>query len=147
MLSSRKTKKRSINTGNMASSNNITPILLIVTKFMETLLIVKLFHWNTLSYAQHKSTDDFYSKLNDNMDKFIEVLIGKSGQRIKMRSCSVTNIPASKREFVAYIKTFRQFLINEIDLRKFGEDTGDLTNIRDEILTDLSTLNYLFTLK
>ena len=145
MLIRSKTKKRGITSSSTNHTTN-TPQL-IVTKFMEALLIVKLFHWNTLSYAQHKSTDDFYGKLNDHMDKFIEVLMGKTGQRIKMRSCSVANIPASKSEFATYIKSFRQFLVNGINLQKFGEDTGDLTNIRDEILGDLSTLNYLFTLK
>ena len=48
------------------------------------LLMVKLFHWKTHSYATHKATDELYSKLNDDIDKFIEVLLGKTGSMIDL---------------------------------------------------------------
>ena len=42
--------------------------------FLEMLLMVKLFHWKTTSYATHKATDELYDKLNENIDSFIEIL-------------------------------------------------------------------------
>jgi len=56
----------------------------ITVVFLETLLMIKLFHWKTHSYATHKATDEFYTKFNDNMDRFIEVLLGKTNSRINL---------------------------------------------------------------
>ena len=36
----------------------------ITVIFLEMLIMVKLFHWKTHSYAIHKATDDLYSSLN-----------------------------------------------------------------------------------
>ena len=33
--------------------------------------MIKLFHWKTHSYSTHKATDELYSKLNDDIDKFV----------------------------------------------------------------------------
>lgn len=46
----------------------------ITVVFLEMLMMVKLYHWKTHSYATHKATDQLYDSLNDNVDKFIEVL-------------------------------------------------------------------------
>jgi len=48
--------------------------------------MVKLFHWKTHSFATHKATDELYASLNEHMDTFIEVLLGKTGSRIQMGS-------------------------------------------------------------
>ena len=37
----------------------------ITVKFMEILMMIKLYHWKTHSYSTHKATDELYSKLND----------------------------------------------------------------------------------
>ena len=56
-----------------------------VTKFMlELLMTVKLYHWNTKSYSTHKATDDLYSSLNDNIDKFIEVYMGTMEKHVNL---------------------------------------------------------------
>jgi DNA-binding ferritin-like protein len=58
----------------------------ITVKFLEMLLMVKLYHWKTHSYATHKATDDLYTKLNANIDSFIEILLGKTGFRTDLLS-------------------------------------------------------------
>ena len=35
---------------------------------LETLISIKLYHWNTYSYSTHKATDDIYGSLSDNID-------------------------------------------------------------------------------
>ena len=57
---------------------------LIVRTFLEMLNTVKLYHWKTRSFAQHKATDELYERLNGHVDKFVEVLLGKDESRIKM---------------------------------------------------------------
>ena len=37
---------------------------LIVLMFLRMLNTVKLYHWKTFSYAQHKATDELYASLN-----------------------------------------------------------------------------------
>ena len=60
----RKTKrniKKSKLGGNKASK--------IVLTFLEFLNMIKLYHWKTRSYSQHKATDELYGRLNENIDK------------------------------------------------------------------------------
>jgi len=49
----------------------------IVKIFFEMLNMVKLYHWKTRSYGQHKATDELYRNLNEHIDKFVEILLGK----------------------------------------------------------------------
>ena len=124
----------------------------ITIVFLETLLMIKLFHWKTTSYATHKATDDAYTKLNTNMDSFLEILLGKSQIRtdltnqknIKLIDCK------SQEEFVQHVKAFNGFLINLND-NKLMKSTlmmnTDLYNIRDTIVGDMNQLLYLLSFK
>jgi DNA-binding ferritin-like protein len=122
----------------------------IVIKFMEMLLMVKLFHWKTHSYAAHKATDELYDSLNDHMDKFVEVLLGKSGDRInlmKHKTISLNDLD-SQEKLKSNIESFKKYLIglNKHSLMMSMENT-DLMNIRDEILEDMNKFLYLLTFK
>jgi hypothetical protein len=122
----------------------------ITVVFFEMLLMVKLFHWKTHSYATHKATDDLYTKLNANMDSFIEVLLGKTGLRIDLmgtkniRLIDLNSPESFKRE----IESFKGYLVslNDNSTMKRMSNT-DLYNIRDTILGDLNQLLYLLTFK
>jgi hypothetical protein len=122
----------------------------ITVVFFEMLLMVKLFHWKTSSYAVHKATDDLYTKLNANMDSFIEVLLGKTGLRIDlMGTKSIRLIDLSSPEsFKREIESFKGYLVslNDNSTMKRMSNT-DLYNIRDTILGDLNQLLYLLTFK
>jgi len=122
----------------------------ITVVFFEMLLMVKLFHWKTSSYAIHKATDNLYKKLNANMDSFIEVLLGKTGLRIDLmgnktiRLIDLSSPESLKRE----IESFKGYLVslNDNSTMKRMSNT-DLYNIRDTILGDLNQLLYLLTFK
>ncbi len=117
----------------------------IVRMFMEMLNVVKLYHWKTHSFAQHKATEELYEQLNENVDKFVEVLLGKDGSRINMTKKRVDLIdPESINSFKSRIYEYRAFLV---DLNRYfspKRDT-DLLNIRDEILGDINQFLYLLT--
>ena len=118
---------------------------LIVRTFLEMLNTVKLYHWKTRSYAQHKATDELYERLNGHVDKFIEVLLGKDESRIKMveKRCELLDYSESS-DFKTRIYEYREFLV---DMNKYFDakrDT-DLLNIRDEILGDINQFLYLMT--
>jgi len=110
-----------------------------------------LYHWKTYSYATHKATDELYASLGVNIDKFVEVLLGKAQNRIKMRT---KNIPIkdmnSPQEFKREIESYKSYLVNLSNNKALGAGgmtNSDLLNIRDEILADLNQFLYLFTFK
>lgn len=122
----------------------------IAVIFLEMLMMVKLFHWKTTSYATHKATDELYTKLNANIDSFIEILLGKSGSRIDLMSnkqiklVDLSNQESLKKE----VEAFKGYLVslNENKAMLTMSNT-DLFNIRDTILGDLNQFLYLLTFK
>ena len=85
----------------------------ITVVFLEMLMMVKLFHWKTYSYATHKATDELYEKLNGNIDEFSEVLLGKTGSRIDLMSNkSISLIDLNSQENLkSKIMFFKSFLV------------------------------------
>ena len=120
----------------------------IVIKFITLLNTVKLFHWKTHSYATHKATDELYGQLNEHIDNFVEVLLGKSGDRVNLTNVKhislkdFTSLEQMKREIMEY-KSYLISLDNNSGLKTMFN--SDLYNIRDEILSDLNKFMYLLT--
>lgn len=118
----------------------------MVKIFLEILNMVKLYHWKTHSYAQHKATDDLYSKLNEHIDEFIEVLMGKDGQRIKMMEKRIELIdPNNIKDFKSRIYEYRTFL-TEFNMHFDSKRDSDLLSLRDQLLADINQFLYLLTL-
>lgn len=121
----------------------------IVIHFLEMLHTIKLFHWKTTGFAVHKATDDLHSKLSDNVDSFVEVMLGKHGGRINMQSQQPLTVRdygssasgAFKEEMNKY-KELLQGLTSTLDASK----DSDLLNIRDEMLGHINQFLYLLTL-
>lgn len=141
MRSSMRSPMRSLYCGNRGAPDTNA----IVATFMEMANLVKIFHWNTRSYAQHKATDELHSRLGENVDKFIEILLGKRETRFRNLRKSVSISQQKPREFKARIYWFRDYLTH-LDAC-FGKRDTDLLNIRDEILGDVNQFLYLWTLK
>ena len=123
----------------------------ITVIFFEMLLMVKLFHWKTHSYATHKATDELYSKLNEDIDKFIEILLGKTGSRIDLmgqKSISLLDLN-SPEQLKSKIESFKSYLVGLTNNKALGSmmTNTDLLNIRDEILGDMNQFLYLLTFK
>lgn len=117
----------------------------IVKNFITMLNTVKLYHWRTESYAQHKATDELYSKLNENIDTFVEILLGKDESRVKMMDKKIDLIDSDTVEnFKQNIYEYRDFLIELSKVLHPKKDT-DLLNVRDEILGNLNQFLYLLT--
>ena len=122
----------------------------ITLMFLQMLNTVKLFHWKTMSYAQHKATDDLYSNLNSSIDSFIEILLGKTGSRVNLSR--VKHLPLhdfnNSVGFEQEIEMYKKYLIEMTIKSGLSEkqDT-DLINVRDEILGHLNQFTYLLTFK
>ena len=148
-------KKLVIDSSSLSNSNsNVSSNLMndfqkkITIKFFEILLMIKLFHWKTHSYATHKATDELYSKFNEHMDKFTEVLLGKTGSRINLMN--VKSIPLvdlnDANQLIQKINTFKNYLVELTNNKALTSMSNtDILNIRDEILGDMNQFLYLLT--
>ena len=104
---------------------------------------VKLYHWQTRSFAEHKATDDLIGTLDTNIDKFVESYMGSYGRPHVRKTLPVKNLTVSG------IRNFISKSVNWLTTslpRKVKKTDSDLLNIRDEILSDLNQVKYLFTL-
>ncbi len=122
----------------------------IVELFFEMLNTIKLYHWTTTSFAQHKATDELHEKLSEHIDKFIEILIGKlptSRERIRYgRESTPIYDCLTKDEFINHLEKYTKVLIDFTN--RFNTSTdSDLLNIRDEMLGDINQTLYLFSLE
>lgn len=133
-------------------------MLSIVTPLLTILNQIKIYHWQTKSFSEHKALDSAYSDLSGLIDEFVEVYQGTFG-RVKSASGSFlfelenlqTEDPSSEEasesvdlqgkidQWITYLKSFN----NDADLN----DKSDLLNIRDEMIATLNKLKYLITLR
>lgn len=115
----------------------------IVTLFFNIRDQVKMYHWQTKSFAEHKATDDLVGTLDTNIDKFVEVYMGRYGRPLIKKTLPVKNLTVSGIR--AFITRSSAWLSTKLPRMVKRTDT-DLLNIRDEILADLNQIKYLFTL-
>jgi len=117
----------------------------IIKMFLQLLNMVKLYHWKTHSFAQHKATDELYERLNENIDKFVETLLGKDQSRVKMLEKRIDLTDSDNlKDFKSKIFEYRTFLT---DMNMFfdSKKDSDLLSVRDEILGDINQFLYLLT--
>lgn len=107
---------------------------------------IKLYHWQTKSYSRHKATDSVIDSLDESIDKYVEVFMGKYGRpRMTARNNTIRITNLSETSIVKFIKTCIAYLLGDLSKKLKPQDT-DLMNIRDEMLAELNQLLYLFTL-
>lgn len=127
----------------------------IVPVFLNMLNTVKLYHWKTTNFATHKATDELYSGLNDKLDEFVEVMLGKNeigGGNNRSRLLDVNTIKlntySGNDSFKREIEIYKSFLLSLSNNSQFNTlSNTDLLAIRDEILALLNKFLYLLTLK
>jgi len=104
---------------------------------------VKVYHWQTKSFARHKGADDLVSKLDEGIDEFVETYMGKYGRPKVSKSIVLHNFSESAaRNFVAQQRTY----LSNVLPRKLSPQDTDLINIRDTILGNLNQTLYMFSL-
>jgi hypothetical protein len=107
---------------------------------------VKLYHWQTHLYARHKATDDVIKSLDEHIDLFVEVYMGKYGRPNITKTTNIIHVKnMADKSAVKFIKDCISHLTGSFTKSIKGSDT-DLLNIKDEILGELNQLLYLFTL-
>ena len=108
---------------------------------------VKLYHWQTKSYARHIATDTLHTVLLPLVDRFMEVYQGKVGARVSDESkkipLSVSQL--SDAEMESFLEKAVEYLQDLAMLRNGAN--SDLANIRDDIVGNINQTLYLFSFK
>jgi hypothetical protein len=115
--------------------------------FLTMQMTMKLYHWQTSSYARHKSSDEIFQRLITLVDEFIESYQGRYG---KMKNSKETtflkniNIEThTDKSITKYIKECKEhcqtFAKNHIN-----KNHTEILNIMDEIIAALDQTLYLF---
>ena len=107
---------------------------------------IKLYHWQTRVYARHIATDTILKELEERIDSFVEVYIGKYGRpRITGKNTSITLQNLTEAGATRLLRSSITYLQGPLTKSLHSTDT-DLFNIRDELIGQLHQLLYLFTL-
>jgi len=115
----------------------------IVRFFFTLQLNMKIYHWDTTSYARHKASDEFGQNLLPLVDKFVEVFIGKYKVKPMTNKINISSEFITDEGSENLLKKARKYLE---ELNSKINDT-ELLNIRDELLGEVNQTLYLYQLK
>ena len=118
----------------------------IVRTFFKFQNELKLYHWQTQSYSRHKATDKLFSNFLEATDEFIEVLMGKFGERVNLSKKPITIRTFSFETAPLLLIEFQQFLVSLDTTLPKHRGLSDLLNIRDTLLGHVDQTLYLFSL-
>lgn len=120
--------------------------------FLGLLGQIKLFHWTTRKYSTHKALDELHKNLSEDIDKFIEVYIGKNNANssdsnetqdfvINMRA--KTMLDNDIKECLKY----HNENLRKIRNTKFNKNSTELQNIIDNMIANINQSLYLLNLE
>lgn len=135
------------NNNNRKNNNQNKDHHMIITQLFRMVTQIKLYHWQTPSYARHKASDNFIDTFMGKFDEFIEVYQGKYGViRMKASKREIVIEDLDDNQIIAFCESMRDYLDSGITAYLDPELDHDLYNIRDELLAMLNKMLYLFTL-
>ena len=126
------------------NNNNASKGAKIILFFFELQMNLKMYHWTTDSYSNHKATNKLLDKLSDLIDSFIEKYMGAYTRPVMKSGSNVLIQNMTKTKYIKLLKTAQEYLRG--DLEKVISKNSELLNIRDEMLGELDQSLYLATL-
>ena len=116
----------------------------LITPFLKIQNQIRIFHWQTTSYSQHKAFGKAYERFDELIDQFVETFMGKYG-RSKASTHYTIELENYSDNFLIAIDEYIGYLLNITnDVDPIND--SDLLNIRDEMFGELNRLKYLLTL-
>jgi len=111
---------------------------------------IKVWHWQTQSYPEHKALGKLYETLDPLVDDFVETFAGVSGVPKTKDSfrTECTNHPGSDA-IMNYLTEKAEWLKSELpsQISQVSGDRSDLMNIIDEMVAAINKTKYLLRLK
>ena len=102
---------------------------------------LKVMHWGTESYAEHNAYGMTYESIDDGLDALVESYQGYHGRIDFGCSCELINF--SKVQPTEWLNSMMECLV----LLRSEIKESDLQNLIDELISAISKLKYLLTLK
>lgn len=102
---------------------------------------LKVMHWGTDSYSQHKAYGKIYEQIDENLDSLVESYQGYHGRIDFGCSCEIPSFNNVE------VESWLTSIIECLTLLKEELKEPDLQNIIDEIMASVSKLRYLLSLK
>jgi len=118
----------------------------IVVHLLKCQTQIRVLHWQTTGDARHRALGELYGLLDENIDDFVETMIGKYGRPKFPPQFSLPLQDLSAVGIDEYMIQLADYLISLSDVMDPRKDS-DLLNKRDEMLGDVNHTRYLLTLK
>jgi hypothetical protein len=107
----------------------------------------KILHWQTKGYARHIAFGNIYDTLDDLIDQYVEISMGKVGRfSIDESNRTIEIFNLQDIDIVKFLQKIKEFLIG-LKSELSPENDTDLLNLRDEMLGEVNKLAYLLTLE
>ena len=129
---------------NNTNGKNVSKGAAMVLFFFELQLNIKMYHWSTESYSNHKTSDKLLEKIGDLSDSFVEKYMGAFSRPVLRLGSTVPIQNMTKTKYVKLLKQAQEYLRG--DLGNIISNNSELLNIRDEILGELDQALYFSTL-
>ena len=109
---------------------------------------LKIYHWQTRSYAEHKALGKAYDAISGLTDTLVETYLGKYGKTYVNKEYvfsleSYTEGMDIKKTIISKKLNLMNYLRNDL----LSENDRDLQNIIDSIEGEINHLQYLLDLK
>jgi len=104
---------------------------------------LRMLHWGTNSYAEHKALGKAYEGLDPLIDTFVETWMGVHGKDLGAPKLALSAYKPGSA--IVLLDQATQFLTGELNSAVSGNT--DLSNIRDEMLSIINQTKYLLTLR
>ena len=117
----------------------------LIKVFFHMTLNIKLYHWQTTSFARHKASCQLLESLTDLIDTFVETYIGRYKRPYFQEDIQINVSQISDEQAKNMMNEYILFLKKEVPKYLKSHDT-DLLNIRDEMISQFNKTLYLFTL-
>lgn len=108
---------------------------------------LRILHWQTDSYAQHKAFGKAYEGLDGLIDSLVEVHQGKYGKIMFSAPLSIELVNFDELAIDDVLTEVTDYLSAKFDGMVDTTKDTDCLNIRDSILQEINQLKYLLTLK
>ena len=116
-----------------------------INKSNNILLYAQLLHWSTYNYSVHTTTRELYSKLSENIDVFVEIILGKTDRKVKVKGVKININDINKETFIQIAKDYINFITNDQVIN--AVENTDIQGPAYQIVGDLNHTIYGFTLK
>tara|TARA_R110000868_G_scaffold179547_5_gene419642 strand:- start:300 stop:812 length:513 start_codon:yes stop_codon:yes gene_type:complete len=130
-----------------AETSKVNQLTHIVLKDMAQ---IKLLHWQTYSYSEHKALDKLFGSFIDLTDDLLESVMGKYGRpELSNAECNIAIINYSEPQKPDGLPIFMSKLYKcyAENCKAMFEKDAEIINQIDEILSIIDKINYLLTLK